>query len=113
MARPVLGRPGGLEVEVEVEDAVVGDLEDVGAAVVVHVHDPAEEGNRGRSPLPGRPPRRGSGAASRRRSLPPERTGEEVGVAVAVDVAEGRPLGVDALVQSQRVGRGRPRRGPR
>jgi hypothetical protein len=34
-------------------------------------------------------------------TFPPERAGEEVGMAVTVDVAKGRPLGVDALVEDE------------
>lgn len=30
-----------LEVEVEVEDAVVGDLKDISSAVTIHIHHPA------------------------------------------------------------------------
>ena len=40
---PILGWFGGLQIEIEVEDAIVCDLEEVGAAIVIDVENPALE----------------------------------------------------------------------
>ena len=101
MNRPILGRLLRLQIKVEMKAAGVRDLEDVGSPVAVDVEDPTLK----RTMLVSFGGSRIAGAVAMLgvvfRTFEPKWSGEEVGDAIAINIAEGRAFGVDAFAEDE------------
>ena len=101
MNRPNLGRLLRLQIKVEMKAAGVRDLEDVGSPVAVDVEDPALK----RTVLVSFGGGRVAGAVAMLGvvlwTFEPKWSGEEVGDAIAINVAEGRAFRIDAFAEDE------------